>query len=68
MAKAKVGAGHAEAMFRLGFNELRELGNPQLQSVVQPLQPGVIGNPTPGEVAKDRAVGPTQEPQEMEME
>lgn len=49
----KIGAGHAEAMFRQGLAELRNALYPQ-SNVAQPAQYGLYGTKTPGEVAESR--------------
>lgn len=50
----KVGAGHAEAMFRQGLSELRgALYNES--NVAQPPQLGLVGTRTPGEIAEARS-------------
>jgi hypothetical protein len=62
---AKIGAGHAAAMGRLGFKELTHNilpAFPQAQHIME--EPGLAGNPTQGEVAtmrKGPGEGPEQE-------
>ncbi|MEW4569544.1 hypothetical protein AB1L88_16890 [Tautonia sp. JC769] len=51
--KAKLGAGHASAMFRQGVRELRAAVYPE-SNVAQPAEYGTFGTKTPGEVAQDR--------------
>lgn len=51
--QAKIGAGHAAAMFRLGLRELRAVFYPE-SDIAQPSEYGVFGTRTPGEVAADR--------------
>ena len=48
----KFGAGHAEAMGRLGLRELRELGS--FQPTTPQSEYGLYGTLTPGEVAESR--------------
>lgn len=50
---AKIGAGHASAMFRQGLSELRAAVFPD-SNVAQPPQYGLYGTRTPGEVAEAR--------------
>lgn len=49
----KIGAGHAEAMVRLGLKELRAAFYPE-SNVAQPAEYGLYGTRTPGEVAESR--------------
>lgn len=49
----KIGAGHAEAMFRQGLAELRNALYPE-SNVAQQAQYGLYGTKTPGEVAESR--------------
>lgn len=49
----KIGDGHAGAMWRQGLAELRAAVYPD-SNVAQPVEYGMYGKPTPGEVAKDR--------------
>jgi hypothetical protein len=62
---AKIGAGHAAAMGRLGLKELTHNilpAFPQGQHIME--EPGLAGNPTQGEVAtmrKGPGEGPEQE-------
>lgn len=51
--KPKIGAGHASAMFRLGFRELRNAANPSRESVADS-EMGLYATRTPGEVAEIR--------------
>jgi hypothetical protein len=51
--KPKIGAGHAEAMFRQGLAELRGAMYTQ-SNVAQPAQYGLYGTKTPGEVSEAR--------------
>ncbi len=50
----KIGAGHAEAMFRQGLAELRAAAYFLESNVAQPPQYGLYGTKTPGEVAEAR--------------
>jgi hypothetical protein len=50
----KIGAGHAEAMFRQGLAELRAAAGFSESNVAQPPQYGLYGTKTPGEVAEAR--------------
>lgn len=50
---AKIGAGHAEAMLRMGLKELRGALYPE-SNVAQPGEYGLYGTRTPGEVAESR--------------
>jgi len=50
---ARIGAGHAEAMFRMGLKELRGALYPD-SNVAQPGEYGLYGTRTPGEVAESR--------------
>lgn len=52
-SKPKIGAGHAKAILNLGLNELRGLVYPE-SNVAQPLEYGIFGKPTPGEIADGR--------------
>lgn len=52
----KIGAGHAEAMFRLGLKELREIAHFHGSNIAQPAEHGLFGNRTPGEVAEGREI------------
>ena len=49
----KIGAGHASAMVRLGFRELRNAANPSRESIADS-EMGLYGTRTPGEVAEIR--------------
>ena len=49
----KIGAGHASAMLRLGFRELRNAANPSRDSIAD-TEMGLYGTRTPGEVAEIR--------------
>ena len=52
-SEAKIGAGHASAMFRQGLRELRGALYPS-SNVAQPTEYGMAGTLTPGEVADSR--------------
>jgi hypothetical protein len=52
--KQKIGEGHAAAMGRLGWKEVRVLGSFQESNVAQPSELGLYGNATPGEIAEAR--------------
>jgi hypothetical protein len=52
--RGKIGDGTLKAMGRLGLNELRATVFNPSGNIAQPLEPGMFGNPTPGEIAKDR--------------
>lgn len=59
----KIGAGHAEAMLRLGLKELRNAANPSRESVAD-AEIGLYGTQTQGEIAAARdgpGSGPEQE-------
>jgi hypothetical protein len=58
----KIGAGHAEAMFRLGLRELRNAANPSRESVADN-EIGLYGSQTQGEIAAARG-GPGQGPEQ----
>jgi hypothetical protein len=63
MSERKIGAGHAEAMLRLGLKELRNAFNPSRESVAD-TEIGLYGTQTQGEIANARggpAGGPEQE-------
>ena len=62
MSDRKIGAGHAEAMFRLGLKELRNAANPSRESVAD-TEIGLYGTQTQGEIAKARR-GPGQGPEQ----
>lgn len=49
----KIGAGHAGAMFRQGFSEVRAALYPD-SNVAQPTEYGMIGTSTQGEIAEAR--------------
>ena len=49
----KIGAGHAEAMARLGLKELRNALNPSKESVADS-EIGLYGTATQGEIAEAR--------------
>jgi hypothetical protein len=49
----KIGAGHAEAMLRLGLKELRNALNPSKESVADS-EIGLYGTKTQGEIAESR--------------
>ena len=53
MAAQKIGEGHAEAMLRLGFKELRNAVNPSRESVAD-TEIGLYGTRTQGEIAQER--------------
>ena len=56
--QAKIGTGHANAMFRQGLSELRGAlytGS----NIAQPAEYGLYGHQTPGEIAADRKPDPT---------
>ena len=60
---AKIGEGHAAAMFRLGLKELRNALNPSRESVAD-AEIGLYGTKTQGEIAQGRGgagQGPEQE-------
>lgn len=52
-SKPKIGAGHAEAMFRQGLSELRGAFYNE-SNVAQSPQLGLYGTRTPGEIADSR--------------
>jgi hypothetical protein len=58
----KLGAGHAEAMFRLGLRELRNAANPSRESAAAD-EIGLYGTQTQGEIAAARG-GPGQGPEQ----
>lgn len=62
MSDRKIGAGHAEAMFRLGLKELRNAANPSRESVAD-TEIGLAGTATQGEIAEARG-GPGQGPEQ----
>jgi hypothetical protein len=62
MSERKIGAGHAEAMFRLGLRELRNAANPSRESVAD-TEIGLYGSQTQGEIAAARG-GPGQGPEQ----
>ncbi len=51
--KPKFGTGHAKAMARLGLRELREATMPFPESIARE-ELGTFGNPTPGEIQRER--------------
>lgn len=51
--KPKIGAGHAQAMARLGIHELGAAVTAE-SNIAQPTEMGVFGTKTPGEVWADR--------------
>ncbi len=65
MSERKIGAGHAEAMARLGLRELRNALNPSRESVADN-EIGVFGSATQGEIAEARG-GPGQGPEQETM-
>jgi hypothetical protein len=58
MGERKIGAGHVEAMARLGLKELRNAINPSRESVADN-EIGLYGTMTQGEIAEARG-GPGQ--------
>jgi hypothetical protein len=58
MSDRKIGAGHAQAMFRLGLKELRNAANPSRESVADS-EIGLYATQTQGEIAEARG-GPGQ--------
>jgi hypothetical protein len=62
MSKKKIGAGHAEAMLRLGLKELRNAANPSRESVAD-AEIGLYGTQTQGEIAEARG-GPGDGPEQ----
>lgn len=58
----KLGAGHAQAMFRQGLAELRAAIYPE-SNVAQPTVYGIAGTKTPGEVMQDKQ-GEMRDPDE----
>jgi hypothetical protein len=54
--KGKIGDGHAAAMWRLGWREIRELGHFQGSNVSQPSELGLYGTATPGEISDNRKI------------
>jgi len=62
MSERKIGAGHLEAMARLGLKELRNLANPSRESVAD-TEVGLYGSLTQGEIAQARN-GPGQGPEQ----
>lgn len=58
MSERKIGAGHVQAMFRLGLKELRNAANPSRESVADN-EIGLYGTQTQGEIAEARG-GPGQ--------
>jgi hypothetical protein len=62
VSEKKVGAGHAEAMLRLGLKELRNAMNPSRESVADS-EIGLYGSQTQGEIAEARS-GPGQGPEQ----
>ena len=55
MAESKIGAGHAQAMFRAGFKELAQVLPAFPGHSVQPVDElGLAGNLTPGEVGEQK--------------
>jgi hypothetical protein len=59
---AKLGEGHAAAMFRLGLKELRNAANPSRESIAD-TEIGLYGTQTQGEIAQARK-GPSAGPEE----
>ena len=65
---AKMGEGHASAMFRLGLKELRNAFNPAKESVADS-ELGLYGTQTQGEIASARkGPGEGAEQESMTME
>lgn len=62
MSNRKIGAGHAEAMFRLGLKELRNAANLSRESCADN-EIGLAGTMTQGEIAEARG-GPGQGPEQ----
>jgi hypothetical protein len=62
MGERKIGAGHLEAMARLGLKELRNAANPSRESVAD-TEIGLYGSATQGEIAEARG-GPGQGPEQ----
>jgi hypothetical protein len=62
MSKKKIGAGHAEAMLRLGLKELRNAANPSRESVADN-EVGLFCTLTQGEIAEARG-GPGNGPEQ----
>src|SRR3954469_1911125 len=62
---AKIGEGHAEAMFRLGLKELRNAISPSRESVAAD-EIGIYGTATQGEIAGARK-GPGEGPEQESM-
>lgn len=58
----KIGAGHAQAMFRQGLTELRATLYPE-SNVAQPSVYGIAGTRTPGEVMQEKQ-GELRDPDE----
>lgn len=58
----KIGAGHAQAMFRQGLMELRAALYPE-SNVAQPSVYGIVGTKTPGEVMQEKQ-GELRDPDE----
>jgi hypothetical protein len=66
MNDRKIGAGHVEAMLRLGLKELRNAANPSRESVAD-TEMGLYGTQTQGEIAQARG-GPGQGPEQESSE
>ena len=66
MSDKKIGAGHAQAMVRLGLNELRNVFTFAGSNITAPTDPGLYGNATQSEVRDQKGIG--HEPQEKEQE
>lgn len=62
MSDRKIGAGHAQAMSRLGLKELRNAFNPSRESVADH-ELGLYGTQTQGEIA-DAREGPGHGPEQ----
>jgi len=52
--RPKLGAGHAQAMARLGLAELREAFNPSHDSIARHPESGLYGTALPSEVAAQK--------------
>jgi hypothetical protein len=62
MSERKFGAGHVEAMARLGLKELRNAANPSRESIAD-TEVGLYGSLTQGEIAQARS-GPGDGPEQ----
>jgi hypothetical protein len=63
----KIGAGHAEGMFRQGLRELRGALYPE-SNIAQQTDYGIVGNSTPGEVAQSRSGEPDKDDEGRQQE